>query len=267
MRQEAGKLTQERFMQTTAERAVTRVISSMYENLGEEITIDDMAETAMFSKFHFTRMFKNMTGTSPGRFLSALRLQEAKRLLVSTELNIADISNIVGYQSVGTFSSRFKSSVGLAPTTYRQLGGYTPRINMAGTGPGRTRSALLRGTVRASEGTAPGPVFIGLFAGCIPQGQPSRCAVLDRPGPYVLEDVPYGTWHVLVQSVPYGMEEVDGAESDTAPSIGAYGPVTVNADTVAKPADIDLRPMGTLDPPVLLALLDMRMAALEAIAG
>ncbi|MGA4844420.1 helix-turn-helix domain-containing protein [Streptomyces sp. G45] len=255
-------------MESAAEQAVTRVISAMYENLGEEITIDDMAETAMFSKFHFTRMFKGMTGTSPGRFLSALRLQEAKRLLVSTELNIADISNIVGYQSVGTFSSRFKSSVGLAPTTYRQLGGFAERINTVASGPtGRARPLSLRGTVHAPQGSPAGFVFIGLFPGCIPQGRPVRCEVLDRPGPYLLEDVPEGTWHVLVQSVPYGMEEVEGTGEDASPSIGAYGPVTMSEDTLPKPADIELRPMGALDPPVLLALLDMRMAALEAVAA
>ncbi|NNJ08505.1 AraC family transcriptional regulator, partial [Streptomyces sp. PKU-MA01144] len=63
-------------MPTTAiETAVLRVIDEMHANLGQELTIDDMARTAMFSKFHFTRVFRDVTGTSPGRFLSALRLQ------------------------------------------------------------------------------------------------------------------------------------------------------------------------------------------------
>src|SRR3954468_23765148 len=110
------------------ERAVIRVIDTMRQNLSEQLTVDDMARAARFSKFHFTRVFQRVTGVSPGRFLSAMRLEEAKRLLLSTTLTVADISHRVGYNSVGTFSSRFRNSVGVSPTTYRQLGGTAPRL-------------------------------------------------------------------------------------------------------------------------------------------
>src|SRR4051812_39576889 len=108
-------------VEESIELAVKRAISTMRENLGEQLTVDDMARAAMFSKFHFTRIFQRATGVSPGRFLSALRLQQAKHLLKSTSLNVADISLLVGYNSVGTFSSRFSRSVGMPPTTYRRL--------------------------------------------------------------------------------------------------------------------------------------------------
>jgi AraC family transcriptional regulator len=106
-------------MDTASEAAVRRAINAMRENLSDPLNIDDMARVAMFSKFHFTRVFQRVTGISPGRFLSAVRLQEAKRLLISTKLNVADISLRVGYASVGTFSTRFTKSVGVPPTTYR----------------------------------------------------------------------------------------------------------------------------------------------------
>src|SRR6266536_328180 len=112
-------------MQQTAEKAVERLIDTMRDNLSEQLTVDDMAHCALFSKFHFTRLFERITGVSPGRFLSALRLQEAKRLLTTTGLNVTDISLLVGYNSVGTFSTRFTKSVGLPPTTYRRMGGHT----------------------------------------------------------------------------------------------------------------------------------------------
>jgi AraC family transcriptional regulator len=79
------------------EQNIQRVIDSIYENISERITIDDMARTAMFSKFHFTRLFQRMTGVSPGRFLSAVRLQEAKKLLLYTGLSVTEISHRVGY--------------------------------------------------------------------------------------------------------------------------------------------------------------------------
>src|ERR1044072_6144551 len=101
-------------------KAVERVIRTMQDDLGEPITIDDMARTAMFSKFHFSRMFQRVTGISPGRFLSALRLQEAKRLLLTTSMTVADISHLVGYNSIGTFTPRFPGSVGGSPAQDRQ---------------------------------------------------------------------------------------------------------------------------------------------------
>src|SRR5215813_8881373 len=110
-------------MENAAERAVERVIAAMHANLGEQLTIDDMARVALFSKFHFSRIFLRVTGVSPGRFLAALRLEQAKRLLASTTFNVADISMHVGYTSVGTFSSRFTRSVGVSPTTYRRYRG------------------------------------------------------------------------------------------------------------------------------------------------
>ena len=65
-------------MEDASKRAVQRVIEAMRANLGEELTVEEMARTAMFSKFHFSRVFQRVTGISPGRFLAAMRLQKAK---------------------------------------------------------------------------------------------------------------------------------------------------------------------------------------------
>lgn len=255
---------------TTIESAVLRVIDEMHTNLGQELTIDDMARTAMFSKFHFTRVFRDVTGTSPGRYLSALRLQEAKRLLLQTNFSVADISSQVGYSSVGTFSSRFKSCVGVSPSMFRELNGFTPGIGpgeQTGTGADRFLQTL-RGQVHLSEDRAPGHCFVGLFPTPVPQGQPVRCAVLDGPGSFELHDVPAGTWYVLVHSIPYGYEHMpSGTGGQDVVSVGSYGPVTAHEDTLLMPAEIVLRPLDALDPPVLMALLDLRGGAPDRIAG
>ncbi|PWJ04808.1 AraC family transcriptional regulator [Streptomyces sp. NWU49] len=258
-------------MTTTAiEAAVLRVIDEMHANLGQELTIDDMARTAMFSKFHFTRVFRDVTGTSPGRFLSALRLQEAKRLLLETGFSVADISSQVGYSSVGTFSSRFKACVGVSPSMFRELKGFTRTI-----GPDEQPNAAaeqslgtLRGRVYLPGDRAPGHCFVGLFPTPVPQGQPVRCTVLDGPGPFELCDVPAGTWYVLVHSVPYGHEHLpSGTGEEDVVSVGGYGPVTAHEDTLLMPAEIVLRPLDALDPPVLTALLDLRTSTVDRIAG
>jgi AraC family transcriptional regulator len=251
-------------MDSCTERNIRRVIDCLHENLGERITIDDMARTAMFSKFHFTRLFQQVTGVSPGRFLSAIRLQEAKNLLLTTSLSVTEISHRVGYSSVGTFSSRFKSSVGLSPTAYRELRGFALRIAVETPHKG-IRTSIIQGTISEPlEDRRRGTVFLGLFRDTIPQGTPARCAVLERPGPFRLENVPEGDWYLLAQSVSPGEEDTMG---DAPPTVGSHGPIRVRPGAIIEPLEITLRPMDILDPPVLMALLDARLVALSAAAS
>lgn len=250
-------------MEEVAERAVLRAIDAMRERLGDELTIDDLARAAMFSKFHFTRIFQRITGVSPGRFLSAMRLQRAKQLLVSTSMNVADISVQVGYNSVGTFSSRFSRSVGMSPTAFRRRAGYAAAIQAAADSASRWSNARLTCRLRVPDADQ-AVIFVGMFAHRIPEGQPVRCAVLDQPGRVVFTSVPLGTWYLLAQSVSLDAAEA-GAGADMADrpvSVAAYGPVTVRADSVIV-ADLELRPARDLDPPVLLALFDARKYAMD----
>jgi AraC-like DNA-binding protein len=253
------------------ERAVMRAIVAMRENLGESLTVDDLARAAMFSKFHFTRVFARATGVSPGRFLSALRLQQAKDLLVSTSLSVADISMRVGYNSVGTFSSRFSRSVGMPPTAYRRRAGYAADI---ATDPdyraNHPCTARVAGRVGPPhEGTA-GMVFVGLFPERIPEGRPVRCAILPQPGPYTFDAVPSGTWYVLAQSLAGDCGPADGGvpardDADRAVFVATRGPIAVRNDAHFT-ADLTLQPVQALDPPVLLALLDARKLAMARVA-
>ncbi|MGW0392219.1 helix-turn-helix domain-containing protein [Streptomyces sp. NPDC003042] len=245
---------------TTIEHAVRRVIHYMHVNLSQDLTIDDMARTAMFSKFHFTRFFREVTGTSPGRFLSALRIQEAKRLLIHTEFSVADIGSQVGYSSIGTFSSRFKACVGLSPSAYRERGGVLAKMPQPAFQPAVAQRLTLRGRVVAEQPAAEGPVFVGLFPSRVPQGRPVRWAALSRPGAFELRDVPNGTWHLLVHSLQYGHEDSPGGALDPGVlSVGRYGPVTVYPGALLLPAEVVLRPVDVLDPPVLLARLDAHL--------
>lgn len=157
-------------MDLAARKAVERVIEVMRDNLDEQLTVDDMARVAMFSKFHFSRIFLRATGLPPGRFLAALRLQRAKHLLISTSYNIADISLRVGYTSVGTFSTRFTRSVGLSPTMYRRQQGVTSQIETAHAA--GTATGSVRGVVHSAAQGSDEPIFAGLFRDRIPEGWP-----------------------------------------------------------------------------------------------
>jgi AraC-like DNA-binding protein len=256
-------------MEKTVEQAVRHVIESWRDKLDESITIDDMARTAMFSKFHFSRLFQRTTGVSPGRFLSAVRLEAAKRLLASTSMSITEISHQVGYTSVGTFSSRFRSSVGLSPTLYRRLGGLPSEVCAEPLkNPAKGWAGRVRGLVRPPTDGDTGLVFVGLFPHRVPQGRPMTCTILNRPGPFVLDNVPAGTWYLLSHSLSADRHEVLRPDrEDHGLFVGSLGPITTRANVTPQLIDLQLRAKRVIDPPVLLALLDLRTEALSARTG
>jgi hypothetical protein len=185
-----------------------------------------------------------------------MRLAEAKRLLLATSITVADIGHQVGYNSVGTFSSRFRSSVGVPPITYRRLGGVVSGVPVDEQPVPSARTATVRGTVYASPMDRLGAVFIGLFAGRVPEGAPVRYTVLYGPGSYLLPNVPAGTWYLTAHAM--GATPHDG-------EIRYIGfqeqPITTRYDTAARPIDLHLRPARPVDPPLLLALPDLNREA------
>jgi AraC family transcriptional regulator len=225
-------------------KAVERAIEMMQSNLGDRLTIDDLARSALFSKFHFSRVFQRATGTSPGRFLSALRLAEAKRLLLCTKATVADIGHQVGYNSIGTFSSRFSASVGVSPIMYRRLGGTVSQIPEHHKYRGASGTTL-HGQVHSPHTKRSEQVFLGLFPSRVCEGAPIRCTVLSGPGTYQLPEVPSGVWYLTAHAVDpeTGLSYVD-----------CHGPFTAAPANPAQPVDLRLRPVSTLDPPLLLAL-------------
>ncbi|KAB1947321.1 helix-turn-helix transcriptional regulator [Micromonospora sp. ALFpr18c] len=244
-------------MEDSIQRAVGRVIKAIRDDLAEQHTVDGMARTAMFSKFHFTRIFQRTTGISPGRFLMVMRLHRAKQLLLSTSLSVTEITHEVGYASVGTFSSRFSSSVGVSPSTFRRLGGVTPQVPVDRRPAPQPPVTTIMGTVHAPEFDQDGDrtVFIGLFRDPVPLGRPASCTVLERPGPYRLENPPPGQWYVLAySSLREGPSYWRANPEDQDVLIGASGPLTICRRPGATEADLHLRRMTPLDPPILLAL-------------
>lgn len=169
--------------------AVLQAISSIRERYFEPITLADLASEVFVSRFHFSRMFADATGVTPGRFLTAVRLFEAKRLLLTTSLNVSDIVCSVGYSSVGTFTSRFSRAVGMTPTQYREpqvaelLVAISPTLRRLPPlrtlrAAGRNCASLQSGTGELAiqldlpSGSAPADTLVGLFADPVPQCGP-----------------------------------------------------------------------------------------------
>jgi AraC-like DNA-binding protein len=96
------------------------VITYMKENIHENITLDDLAEIACLEKTYFSKKFKEKYGSSPIRFLNDIRLYQAKQLLKYSQMNITQISQRTGFQSLHYFSRFFAQNEGISPYEYRQ---------------------------------------------------------------------------------------------------------------------------------------------------
>src|SRR5205085_192815 len=101
-------------------QAVERAIQTMHTHLHEVLTLEDLASVACLSPSHFHRVFGRLIGIPPGEFLSALRFQAARRLLVTTPLSVTEICFEAGYTSTCSFTTRFTHLVGLSPRLLRQ---------------------------------------------------------------------------------------------------------------------------------------------------
>lgn len=109
---------EERANRRRIERALEKIEAASHEPL----SLGDLAKEAGLSQFHFLRLFRAMTGTTPKQYLVGTRLRRAARLLVDTELPVTRIAYDVGFEDVSNFVRTFHREVGAAPGAFRGLG-------------------------------------------------------------------------------------------------------------------------------------------------
>ncbi|WP_443060166.1 helix-turn-helix transcriptional regulator [Streptomyces sp. NBC_00444] len=83
------------------------------------LDLDAVAAHAGYSRYHFIRAFKAAYGETPGQYLTHRRIERAEDLLRTADLTVTEICHLVGFSSLGTFSTRFKARTGLTPSEYR----------------------------------------------------------------------------------------------------------------------------------------------------
>lgn len=104
---------------STQDRHVTMVIRYMYQHLRENLTLEEISEEVQLSKSYLNAVFKAQTGKSPVEFFIHLKMQEACKLLKSTDYYIYEVSSELGYTDQYYFSRIFKKVVGVSPKDYK----------------------------------------------------------------------------------------------------------------------------------------------------
>lgn len=239
-------------------RAVERAIGYIWEQYGEPLTTADLAASAILSKHHFCRTFLRATGVSPGRFLSAVRIFQAKRLLFSTSMNVTEISLAVGFNSLGSFTNHFTESVGISPGRFRRMvrGDGLDFADLPASP--MPDSGIVRGNIVLPQGYAIASVYAGVFRTTILQGKPEAATVLQiaSPGaaqPYELH-APRGEWFIHAVAVADTVDPEPWSRRELL--VAKAGPVRAE-DGSATRAILLLRPASLTDPPVLFALPEL----------
>jgi AraC family transcriptional regulator len=248
--------------------AVDRAVNCIWERYSDPLSLADLAQSALLSRFHFARIFKEQIGVPPGQFLAAVRIYQAKRLLLISSMSVAGVSSAVGYGSLGSFTSHFTDSVGISPSRFRRAAhddashsgasqhdaSHQGGVSACGLAPdSQVPEGAMTGTVRLPEGYAGARVYLGVFDTRILQHRPQSAAMLDltsqRSHSYWLPKVSDGRWFLHVVAVADTNEPEPWTRRHLLVGGGAQVRATLGA--------ITLRPRSLTDLPALLALPDL----------
>lgn len=98
---------------------ITKAKAFIHEHQADDISLGSVAKSVNTSTFYFCKMFKKITGLNFTNYLSRVRIEKAKNLLLNPNLRISEIAFEVGFQSLTHFNRVFKKVIGQSPTQYR----------------------------------------------------------------------------------------------------------------------------------------------------
>jgi len=253
--------------------AVCEAARFLVANAERRVLLGDVADHVAYSPWHLAHAFRQDLGLAPGQYLTAWRFQRAKQLLVATDAKVVDVCHAVGCTSLGSFTSRFSSEVGVSPTAFRRLpdllAATPPRpVSRPGCGP---QASAVTGWVSVDPGALAAlggsvAIYVGLFDARVASGAPVSGALLPEPGPFHLEAVPAGSWWLLGAALPAGVDPALQLLPALA-VVGATGPLHLVGPPGDHRGDLHLGIAGPWTPPVVVALPPLATGALGPVAG
>lgn len=100
-------------------RRVQRSCDYLHAHLDRPLTLLELSNAAAMSPYHFLRSFRAVFGRTPQAYVSTVRISKARELLERTRMTVSEVALSVGFESLPSFSARFKRTFGLAPSAYR----------------------------------------------------------------------------------------------------------------------------------------------------
>lgn len=215
--------------------ALNSVLAFARERAHEGIGVADLADHASYSPFHFTRVFANSIGMPPGQFLTALRIDAAKRLLLSVEDPVIDVAMAVGFDSLSSFARRFRELVTVPPARLRRLAHDVGDSPLRPFRLGDPRHPAVRVRLHVPDAVRPAPrvqVWAGWFAQRAPFGLPRGGVLVDHADEV---EIP------LAPGFPWLLANVLPADADPGEQIAPAQPiVAVHPAPITAPCAVTL---------------------------
>jgi len=99
---------------------IYKAVEYIKRNYAGKLSLQEIAKHLYISQQYFCRIFKEETGQTPGGYITFVRIEESKKLLRDPAINIADIPELVGFESQSYFTKKFKKETGITPGRYRR---------------------------------------------------------------------------------------------------------------------------------------------------
>lgn len=138
-------------------KLINRAIDYIEDNLTEAISLEGVSAVAGYSLFHFSRLFLELIGETPGDYIRKRRLSEAARELVNSRKSILDIALDYQFQSQEAFSRSFKRFFRASPGTYRKRRRLTRTFSRISLDPSLKKSIYFPGAYQQKKVILPRP--------------------------------------------------------------------------------------------------------------
>ncbi len=116
-----GRPSQAPYPRGLSRERLRRVIEYIEAHLGEEgLSLSELSRVVYLSPHHFSRAFRYATGITPHRFVTHRRLERAKTLIRTTDMQMAEIAYAAGFGSQAHFTTRFRQATGVTPLQFRR---------------------------------------------------------------------------------------------------------------------------------------------------
>jgi AraC-like DNA-binding protein len=245
---------------------IVRVVDQLRSEPERTLSLAEIADIAVLSPFHAIRVFRLITGYTPAAMQTALRIQEAKRLMAVERASVTEACFAVGFSSLGSFSQRFATLCGINPSEFRaQVSRVDAFVDDLTT---LTRNAYLepfeRNYVNGSiVGHHDGPAlyFVGLFPPGPPMGRPLYGDVLTDPGEFVIRHVPDGQYQIYCAVIAQPARSSDWTLPDSECQTGGGQVVKMMLGEPVRDLQIHLQPRTRIITPIMTALMAMPCVA------
>ncbi|WP_422658026.1 helix-turn-helix transcriptional regulator [Paenibacillus sp. EC2-1] len=232
----------------------------MREHLNEDITTRQLANYAGYSPYHFSRVFKSITGISVRQYLSALRIESGKAYLLKEPSMLVKVLYSIGFTSMGSFLTRFKQFVGQSPKRFRasseSLHSYINQYASTPLALPQEQERLLP-RIRCQITTPDsfqGLIFVGLFPRPVPDQRPVTGTALNfQKRTCQFSGIPHGTYYLLAAGIPWSMNPKDYFLLDRSLR-GKYETSILVDETTDMDLQLTLREPHPIDPPIVVNL-------------